>query len=63
MSIVSQEKMADFYNNARQIVTDAVERVKMPTPMRLRDLVRLESLFHDQFKCPFSSQCCRHVID
>ena len=40
MSIASQEKIVDFVNNARQIVTEAVDRVKMPTPMRLRDLIR-----------------------
>ena len=44
MSIASQEKVADFINNARQIVTEAVDRVKMPTPMRLRDLVSVEKL-------------------
>ena len=40
MSIPSQEKLADLVNNARQYVTEAVDRVKMPTPMRLRDLIR-----------------------
>lgn len=33
-------KMVDLINNARQMVTEAVDRVKMPTPMRLRDLIR-----------------------
>jgi len=33
-------KVVDLLNNARQMVTDAVDRVKMPTPMRLRDLIR-----------------------
>lgn len=35
-----QEKTLDFVNNARAIVTEAVDKVKMPTPMRLRDLIR-----------------------
>ena len=39
-SLASQEKLADLVNNARQMVTEAVDRVKMPTPMRLRDLIR-----------------------
>ena len=33
-------KIVDLVNNARQMVTEAVDRVKMPTPMRLRDLIR-----------------------
>jgi len=33
-------KVVDLINNARQMVTEAVDRVKMPTPMRLRDLIR-----------------------
>jgi len=33
-------KMVDILNNAKQLVTEAVDRVKMPTPMRLRDLIR-----------------------
>ncbi len=32
--------MADLVNNARQIITEAVDHVRMPTPMRLRDLIR-----------------------
>jgi L-arabinose isomerase len=40
MSLTSNEKLADVVNNVRQIVTEAVDRVKMPTPMRLRDLIR-----------------------
>jgi len=33
-------KVVDLINNARQMVTEVAERVKMPTPMRLRDLIR-----------------------
>lgn len=33
-------QIVDLVNNARQMVTEAVDRVKMPTPMRLRDLIR-----------------------
>lgn len=33
-------KVVDLINNAKQMVTEAVDRVKMPTPMRLRDLIR-----------------------
>jgi len=33
-------KMVDLLNNASQMVREAVDRVKMPTPMRLRDLIR-----------------------
>ena len=40
MSIVTQEKVADFVATARNMVNEAVDRVKMPTPMRLRDLIR-----------------------
>ncbi len=40
MSIVTQEKLASIVQNAREMVTEAVDRVKMPTPMRLRDLIR-----------------------
>lgn len=40
MALEAQEKVLDFMNNARQMVTEAVDRVKMPTPMRLRDLIR-----------------------
>ena len=40
MSMASQEKIVDVVNNVRQMVTEAVDRVKMPTPMRLRDLIR-----------------------
>ena len=40
MSLPTQEKVVDFVHNARQKVTEAVEKVKMPTPLRLRDLIR-----------------------
>lgn len=40
MSLATQEKIADLVQNARQMVTEAVDKVKMPTPMRLRDLIR-----------------------
>ena len=40
MSIATQEKIADMVQNAKQMVTEAVDKVKMPTPMRLRDLIR-----------------------
>ena len=40
MSIATQEKLADLVQNARQFVNEAVDKVKMPTPMRLRDLIR-----------------------
>ncbi|TRY75880.1 hypothetical protein TCAL_13007 [Tigriopus californicus] len=40
MALEAQEKVMDFMNNARQMMTEAVDRVKMPTPMRLRDLIR-----------------------
>ncbi len=40
MSIVSQERMADIVQNARQMLNEAVDHVRMPTPMRLRDLIR-----------------------
>jgi len=33
-------KMVDILNTAKHLVTEAVDRVKMPTPMRLRDLIR-----------------------
>ena len=33
-------KIFVLVNNARQMVTEAVDRLKMPTPMRLRDLIR-----------------------
>ena len=40
ISMASQEKIVDVVNNVRQMVTEAVDRVKMPTTMRLRDLIR-----------------------
>ena len=40
MSLPTQEKIVDIVHNARQKVTEAVEKVKMPTPLRLRDLIR-----------------------
>ena len=40
MSIATQEKLADLVQNARAFVNEAVDKVKMPTPMRLRDLIR-----------------------
>ncbi len=40
MSLATQEKIADLVQNARQFVNEAVDKVKMPTPMRLRDLIR-----------------------
>ena len=40
MAMEAQEKVMELMNNARQMVTEAVDRVKMPTPMRLRDLIR-----------------------
>lgn len=40
MAMEAQEKVMELVNNARQMVTEAVDRVKMPTPMRLRDLIR-----------------------
>ena len=40
MSLATQEKIADLVQNARQFVTETVDKVKMPTPMRLRDLIR-----------------------
>lgn len=40
MSLATQEKLADLMQNAKQMVTEAVDKVKMPTPMRLRDLIR-----------------------
>jgi len=40
MSIATQEKIADFVQNVKQMATEAVDKVKMPTPMRLRDLIR-----------------------
>ena len=40
MSIASQERIADFVATARNVVNEAVDRVRMPTPMRLRDLIR-----------------------
>ena len=40
MSLATQEKIADLMQNAKNLVTEAVDRVKMPTPMRLRDLIR-----------------------
>ena len=39
-TLASQEKIVDVMNNVRQMVTEAVDKVKMPTPMRLRDLIR-----------------------
>jgi len=33
-------KVLDIINNAKQMVTDAVEKVRLPAPMRLRDLIR-----------------------
>ena len=32
--------MADIVQNARQMLNEAVDHVRMPTPMRLRDLIR-----------------------
>eukprot|EP00096_Caligus_rogercresseyi_P012524 TRINITY_DN5278_c0_g1_i1.p1 TRINITY_DN5278_c0_g1~~TRINITY_DN5278_c0_g1_i1.p1 ORF type:complete len:874 (-),score=308.91 TRINITY_DN5278_c0_g1_i1:522-3143(-) len=40
MAIATQEKVADIINNVRAAVTEAVDKVKMPTPCRLRDLIR-----------------------
>ena len=40
MSMVTQEKITNLVENARQFVNEAVDKVKMPTPMRLRDLIR-----------------------
>ena len=40
MSFATQEKIQDLVQNARQFVNEAVDKVKMPTPMRLRDLIR-----------------------
>jgi len=40
MSIASQERIADFVATARNVVNEAVDKVRMPTPMRLRDLIR-----------------------
>ncbi|CAB4062290.1 AP1G1 [Lepeophtheirus salmonis] len=40
MAIATQEKVADILNNVRAVVTEAVDKVKMPTPCRLRDLIR-----------------------
>jgi len=33
-------KIMDVLHNAKQLVTDAVEKVRLPAPMRLRDLIR-----------------------
>ena len=38
--MANQEKLADLIQNAKQFVNEAVDKVKMPTPMRLRDLIR-----------------------
>lgn len=40
MSLAPQERLADIVQNAKQMVAEAVDKVKMPTPMRLRDLIR-----------------------
>ena len=40
MSLATQERLADLVQNARQYVTETVDNLRMPTPMRLRDLIR-----------------------
>lgn len=40
MNLAPQERLADIVQNAKQMVAEAVDKVKMPTPMRLRDLIR-----------------------
>lgn len=40
MSLATQEKLTDLLHTGRQYASEILDRARMPTPMRLRDLIR-----------------------
>ena len=40
MSLATQEKLTDLLHTGKQYASEILDRARMPTPMRLRDLIR-----------------------